>query len=502
MNVSVLARRAATLERLEDERFDLLVVGAGIVGSRIAYEAACAGLRVALVDAGDFGGGTSSASSKLLHGGLRYLSTGDLRLVRELRSERLALATRVAPHLVESIPLVIAVEGRSPANVAKLNIALQLYALLSGFEPPQPRRLSIDAAAGLVAPLRRQAVCACGVVTESQTHDARLTLATARAAERAGVVAANYVRVRALEPAVALAEDAIGGERPRIRFRAVVNAAGPAVDVVRALEDARARPLARLSKGTHAVVPLQGEWRGGLALFDEGSTSIALPWHGMLLLGTTDEPCDDATDTSPTPAEIATVLRRFAGVLPNELLRPERVAHSFAGLRALPRGNVATSRAQRRHVVAVGPRGMVSVAGGKLTSHRLIAMDALAQLPPEVRPRRRSPTGTPLGRRCSAANLEYLRRRVDVDVAAHLGRLYGDDARGVAACGDLDRIDPRGPDVWAQVDYALERESAVTVDDVVRRRTTLEVRGLASGAVREAIEARLPTDRSITLDYA
>ena len=502
MSASVLTRRATTLERLEDERFDLLVIGAGIVGSRIAYEAACVGLRVALVDAGDFGGGTSSASSKLVHGGLRYLSTGDLRLVRELRSERLALATQVAPHLVESIPLVIAVEGRSPANVAKLNIALPLYAVLSGLEPPLPRRLSLDAATDLVAPLRPQAVCACGVVTESVTHDARLTLATVRAAERAGVVAASYVRVRALEPAAALAEDAIGSDCPRIRFRAVVNAAGPALDVVRLLEDPLARPLARLSKGTHVVVPLQGDWRGGLALFDEGSTSIALPWHGMLLLGATDEPCDDATDTSPTPGEIAAVLRRFANVLPDELLRPERVAYSFAGLRTLPRGSVATARAQRRHVVAVGPHGMVSVAGGKLTSHRLIAMDALGQLPPDVRPRRRSPTATPLGRRCSTASLEDLRRRVDGDVAAHLSRLYGDDAPRVVAHGDLERVDPRGPDIWAQVDYAFEQESALTVDDVVRRRTTLAVRGLASGAVREAIQVRLPLDRSVTFDYA
>src|SRR5687768_1051191 len=171
MIASALDRRAGTLERLESSRFDVLVVGAGIVGARIAYEAARAGLRVALVDAGDFGGGTSSASSKLVHGGLRYLATGDLGLVRELHAERVALSTRVAPHLVESIPLVLAVAGRSPARVAKLNVALPLYAALSGFGRPWPRRLSVRAAGRLIGPLDARAVSACGVVTESVTHD-------------------------------------------------------------------------------------------------------------------------------------------------------------------------------------------------------------------------------------------------------------------------------------------------------------------------------------------
>jgi glycerol-3-phosphate dehydrogenase len=135
---------------------------------------------------------------------------------------------------------------------------------------------------------------------------------------------------------------------------------------------------------------------------------------------------------------------------------------------------------------------MVSIAGGKLTSHRLIALDALARLPQDVRPHRRPPSSAPLGRRCSSATLAYLRGRVEDDVAAHLSRLYGDEARRVAALGALDRIDPRGPDIWAQVDYAVAEESAVTVADVVRRRTTLEARGLASDQVREAIASRAP----------
>src|SRR5205823_2740798 len=140
MNGESWHRRQVSFERLSGQRFDLLVVGGGIVGSRIAYEAACDGLTVALVDAGDYGGCTSSASSKLLHGGLRYLSTGDVGLVRQLQSERRAIATRIAPHLVEPLPLVLAVEGRSTARTAKLALALPLYGALSGFKPPLPRK--------------------------------------------------------------------------------------------------------------------------------------------------------------------------------------------------------------------------------------------------------------------------------------------------------------------------------------------------------------------------
>src|SRR6266540_2005844 len=180
--------RQASVECLRGQKFDLLVIGAGIVGCRVAYEAAREGLSVALVDAGDYGGCTSSASSKLLHGGLRYLSTGDVRLVRQLLSERRAIATRIAPHLVEPLPLVLAVEGRSTARKAKLAMALSLYAALSGLRQPLPRRVTVEEAAELVAPLCRDSVGGCGVVTEVLTNDARLTLATARAAARAGAV--------------------------------------------------------------------------------------------------------------------------------------------------------------------------------------------------------------------------------------------------------------------------------------------------------------------------
>jgi glycerol-3-phosphate dehydrogenase len=496
--------RPAVLACLGDRRFDLLVIGAGIVGCRVAYEAAREGLSVALVDSGDYGGTTSSASSKLLHGGLRYLSTGDVRLVRELQSERRAITTRIAPHLVEPLPLVLAVEGRSSGRKAKLAAALPLYATLSGFERPLPRRVSFDRAAALIPHLRREAVSACGVITEVLTHDARLTLATARAARRAGAVSLNYARVielerlRARDPITsALVEDALTGEQLVVRFRAVVNATGPCIDVVRKLELPGAPPLVRLSKGVHVVVPLHGEWRGGLALFNDTATAIAIPWQGMLMIGATDTPHDESpASLAVDSTDVGQLLTRFADVLPAEQLHAGHVVHAFAGLRVLPLGTVATAKARRRHVVSVGSGGMVSTAGGKLTTHRLIAMDALHHLPVDVRPDRREPNIEALGRRCSREIESLLRACVDPEVASHLIRLYGDDVRHLLAyrdrdAGALDRVEPRGPDVWAQVDFARDEESAVTVDDVVARRTTLTVRGLASSTVVEAVRARL-----------
>jgi glycerol-3-phosphate dehydrogenase len=495
-------RRQASFERLGRQPFDLLVIGAGIVGSRVAYEAASDGLTVALVDAGDFGGATSSASSKLLHGGLRYLSTGDLRLVRELHAERRVIATRIATHLTAPLPLVVVVEGRSRALTAKLDAALPLYAALSGFSRPLPRRLSVEAAQALIPPMRREAVTSCGIVTEAVTNDARLTLATVHAAARAGASTTNYVRVIELErefgrAAAAVVEDVVTGERLRMTVRAMVNATGPWVDVVRTLEDPGSRPLVRLSKGVHAVVPLVGEWRAGLALFDDSATAIAIPWHGMLLLGATDTPHEASpTRLAVDPTDVRWLLDRFRNVLPREQLRADRVVHTFAGLRVLPRGEIATERARRRHVVAAGPAGMVTIAGGKLTTHRLIAMEALRHLPAEVRPRRRAPRDEPLGYPCSGATESILRTRLDSDTATHLIRLYGEEARRVAAYDDhvpdaFDRIDARGPDIWAQVDFARDEEWAVTVADVVARRTTLAIRGLASEPVVNAVPERL-----------
>jgi glycerol-3-phosphate dehydrogenase len=505
-------QRAAAVERLEADVFDLLVIGGGIVGSRVAYEAARAGLGVALIDQGDFGGATSAASSKLVHGGLRYLATGDLRLVRELHREREALATQVAPHLVRPLSLVLAVERRHSRRRAKLAAALALYAAASGLRRPRPRLIRRRQAQELV-PFDPAAIVACGLVEESSTHDARLALATARAARQAGAVTLNHVRALAIERSGAEAAvetvAPVSGERLTVRCRSLINACGPWVDGIRQLEEQRARPLTRLSKGVHVVLPLPEGWRAGIALFDDSRSAFAVPWQGLLLVGATDTPVDGPSAPAPSAQDVETLLGWFRDVLPDETLRADRVVSSFAGLRVLPPGPGGTTRASRRHLIDVAPSGTVSIAGGKLTNHRTIALDALAALPPQVRPSRLKPSADPLPGAHDAGARATLSRFLDPPTTAHVIGLYGGEAVRlldyVRSLPDaLEPIHPDGPDIWAQAHFALDEELAVTAEDIAARRTTLALRGLASEDVlgrldRLAEAIRPPGERAQAL---
>ena len=381
--------RHQSLEPLESKRFDLLVIGGGIIGGRVAYEASCAGLSVALVDAGDFGGATSSASSKLLHGGFRYLARFRVGLVRQAQRERSLLAAQVGSHLASPCPLVVAVPRGYPSGRAKLAAGMGIYDALAGFRSPRPRLIGREEALSLVPSLDVAEVGALGLIQELQTHDARLTLATIEAAVSAGATVANYVKVSALQNSAAVAEDAFGRGVTTVRFRAVVNAAGPWLDDVRRLDNPSARPIATLSKGVQAMVVLPEGWRAGLAVFDEHRSVFAIPWQGMLLLGVTDEVFEgDPSRALPTKESIRGLRSTLAPFLAAELLADERVLSVSAGVRVLPRGRGATRDAPREQVIETSPSGMVSVGGGKLTTHRLIALEALKRLPAGVRLRR------------------------------------------------------------------------------------------------------------------
>jgi glycerol-3-phosphate dehydrogenase len=500
MRVRGGARREDSLEQLSAATFDVLVIGGGIVGSRIALDAARAGLRTALVDAGDFGGATSGASGKLIHGGLRYLRTGSIRLVRRSRREQRVLADWVAPHLVRCLPLLLETTERGYAAFSTVAAGPLVYWGLDGFRAPLPRFVSPEETRALIPPLRSTGPRV--LLEEAVTDDSRLTLATAGAAVRAGAVAVNHLRVVHLEHArggitVAVLAERDGEDTLTVRCRAVVNATGPWLDGLRLLEDPRSEPIVRLSKGVHVTLPLDGQWRGAFTLRLPGGRHVyAVPWHGVLLLGTTDTAYEGNPGcVAPTPAEEAYLLATASRFLPEEMVLPDRMLCSFAGLRGLSRGNRATYEASREHVVRVGPSGMISVAGGKLTTHRVIALDALRRLPAQLRPRRLRLSAHPLPG-SAPPDARALRARLDVGTAEHLIGLYGGEAhnllRYAAQLPDaLERVHPQGPDIWAQVYYAADEEWAMTVEDVIRRRTTLGVRGLASDRVRARISSIL-----------
>jgi glycerol-3-phosphate dehydrogenase len=499
------ALRSEVWDRLGRVTFDILVIGAGIIGSRIAFEASLAGLSVALVDAGDFGGATSSGSSKLIHGGFRYLPMGDLALVWESQRERSALMGHVAPHLVRRMPMVLAAYKGGPTGPMAAAAGVLAYGALCGFRGTGVALAGVRSAQQLVPELRTGGLSICGRFDEGQTNDARLVLATVAAAAGHGATVLNHARVVGLERpngrvARASIEGRMGEGVVEVGFRYVINAAGPWVDRLRKLEDPTCEPMARLSKGVHLLLTAPSEWNAGLVVpVEDGRVTMALPWQGMLLLGTTDTDFEDAPDRCVvTAADAAQVLSEASIALPRETLRPENVRYSFAGLRVLPLGDRTTAHAHREHVVRTGRYGMVSIAGGKLTTHRRIAVEALRRLP-EPRLADLRPAAVALSH-AGVAQGESSDQDVDPAVLGHVTGIYGRDAIEVLRQRRrhpkaMDRIHPRGPDVWAQVHHAVEREWAVTVDDIVRRRTTLAVRGLASDAIRAGI-ARVIGDHS------
>jgi glycerol-3-phosphate dehydrogenase len=490
--VDPLTWRTDALERLASRRFDLLVIGGGIIGAGIANEAGRAGLAVALVDRGDFGAATSGSSSKLIHGGLRYLRLGDIRLVREAHQERRALMRVVAPHLVRRLTFLLPLYPEGPYRRVAVQTGLWLYSTLArerlgGLVPPERARKAVPA-------IRFDGLRACGLYSDSWTNDSRLCLANVRGAADAGATVANYVEVRELRDIDdrlqgAEAVDCLTGVAITVSARAVVNATGPWVDRVRLLEDPAVAPSSRLSKGVHVTLPMPRPWSAALTIpHDKLRVSFAVPWEGMLLLGTTDTLYDgEPGDVAATSEDVQQVLDEASTAVDSDLLRPEAVLSTFAGLRVLPGTGKDTASARRETVLLRGTKGMVSVAGGKLTTYRRIALDTIEALGPELGIHRldRAPKPLPGAADPGQAARRLARRfpQLAPDVRAHLVHAYGTLAEEVLApTADrpelLERLHPEAPELIAQAVYAREAEWACTPEDVLRRRTTLALRGL------------------------
>ncbi|MFG3283592.1 FAD-dependent oxidoreductase [Streptomyces sp. NPDC048111] len=508
--------RAETREQLSKATYDLLVIGGGILGISTAWHAAQSGLRVALVDAGDFAGATSSASSKLLHGGLRYLQTGAVKLVAENHFERRAVSRQVAPHLANPLTFYLPVYKGGPHGAAKLGAGVFAYSALSAFGDGVGHLLSPAKAAADVPELRTDNLKAVAVYGDDQMNDARMALMTVRAAVEAGAVVLNHAEVTGLrftKGRVTGAElkDRMDGEEFGVDARLVLNATGPWVDHLRTMEDPAAAPSIRLSKGAHLVLKRTAPWKAALATpIDKYRITFALPWEDMLLLGTTDEEFEgDPADVRVTEADTAQILDEAAFSIRDQQLSRDLITYSFAGLRVLPGGPGDTSKAKRETVVTEGRGGMLSVAGGKWTTFRHIGrtvMKKLEQLPGhplgnDFEPISALPGKMPLpgiaNPRAVAHRLMLDGRapgaQMAADTAKHLATHYGSLSFDIARLADEDtslaeRIHPDAPEIWAQVAYARDHEWAETADDVLRRRTTLTIRGLATDEIRGKVD--------------
>jgi glycerol-3-phosphate dehydrogenase len=490
-----VTERALALERLRTERFDVLVVGGGIIGAGVAEVASRHGFSVALVERDDFASGTSSASTKLIHGGLRYLRLGHFSLVREAQAEVRALNRFVAPHLVRPLNFVLPVYRGGPYGRIPIRGALWSYAGLTGAVSERGRMITPAAASKLV-PLRLDGLRAAGLYPDSQTDDARLCLGNLRGAAGAGAVVLNRVEFVGLEHGpVAQVRDTLSSETVEVGARVVVNAAGPWIDAVRRLEDPRTGTSVTLSRGAHLVLERNGGWDAALTIpIDRNRVSFAVPWAGMLLLGTTDSAFEgDARAIAPTKAEERQILDEVGLALEPDRLGAVR--GRFAGIRVLPAGASDTARAHRETTLSVGPLGMVSIAGGKLTTYRRIALAVLHALRAELELHRIDRRPRPLpGAADPDVAADALRRRhpeLDAPLASLLAGTYGSLADEVIAAGSLEPLGAGVLEVEAQVLYAREREWALSGEDVLRRRTTLSVTGRDSDEVRHSVESLL-----------
>jgi glycerol-3-phosphate dehydrogenase len=410
----------------------------------------------------------------------------------------------VAPHLVRRVPFLLPLYRNGPYHPLAVQAGLWAYSALAG--EPHGRLVRAERARESVPPLRVEDLRGCGIYADAWTHDARLCLANVQGAAEAGATVANYAeasaflvtggRVRSAE-----VEDRVGGDHVTVAARAVVNATGPWIDRVRRLEDEGARPCMRLSKGVHAFLELSEPWRAALTIpHDEVRVSFAVPWEGLLLVGTTDVPYEcDPDDLSVDETEIETVLGEARVALDPEVVRREAVRSTSAGLRVLPLARGPTTRARRETVFLRGRAGMLTIAGGKLTTYRRIAAGALRALRDDLGPVRVDeavalPGAVPLAE--AARRLASARPEIEPALRLHLAHLYGARAGDVLALTSedpalLEPLDPAAVDIAAQVVYARRSEWACTAEDVVHRRTTLAAHGSAGREMLGRIEALL-----------
>lgn len=498
--------RAANQRRLVGEEWDVVVVGGGITGCGVALEAVSRGLRTALVEAGDLASGTSSRSSKLVHGGLRYLSQREFGLVHEALTERQRLLDN-APHLVRPLPFLVPLFGTNgvvSAGVSKAySTALWLYDASGGIRiGHRHRRVGPADALAHQPHLRTDRLVASFLYWDAQADDARLTLAVARTAAQRGAVVVTRAPVAGLlagAGGVGRVGGVVLGDGTEVRARCVVNAAGVWSGDVAALPGPGGldAPRLRPAKGVHVTVPaarLPCDWAAVLSVPGEKRTIFVAPWDAQAATGT-DGPGRftyiGTTDTDYTgdPSEPLCTAADVDGLLSavnawtDAGLTPADVSATWAGLRPLVADAMHARSADlsRRHRVDVSEQGMVTVTGGKLTTYRRMAadtVDAVVHLLGEVHGRRGS--ATPRLPLVGAGGWDRVPTRGPVlarpGVHRHLVGRYGAEATAVAAlCGPDEELAeplvPGLPYLRAEAVWAVHREMATTLEDVLARRT-------------------------------
>jgi glycerol-3-phosphate dehydrogenase len=525
MRLSV-RERAEALQAMSTEGVDVLVIGGGITGAGIALEAAARGYRVGLVEKGDFAGGTSSKSTKLVHGGIRYLPQFDFALVQEALVERGRLM-RNAPHLVRPLGFVLPLyaENKRPLGTpiappggigmsALLRAGLTLYDLMAGgLAIQRHRHIGARRALELAPALKAEGLRDAFLYYDGQTDDTRLTLTVLRTAAKRGARLANYVEVvgfdlEAGEIRAARVRDVLSDEEFAIPARAVINATGAFAGQLEALAGVPRIAIAP-AKGVHLTLPRQAlpvtDYAVVLPETPDGRLLFIVPWNTRVILGTTDTKGGDLNRPAATEADVNYLLSTANAYLRTTLDRSQ-VISAWAGYRPLVSpanaDSQATAKLSRNHVVADGPGGMITVTGGKLTTYRRMAQDALDHLARRWKQPITHPTEslTLDGAEGHAACQDALRQAAarfgwGQDVLARLAQ-YGGQAKAILAlcAGDgalAQRIVPDLPYIMAEVLYACHHEMAVTLEDVLARRLHIQTEDWSRGVEPAPAVARL-----------
>ncbi len=499
--------------------FDVVVIGGGITGAGCALDAASRGLRTALVERGDFASGTSSKSSKMVHGGLRYLQQREFRLVYEALRERHRLL-RNAPHLVRVVPHLLPMFGKDgilPKQLVRaFGSALWFYDLTGGWRiGRRHKRVSKDEALELAPTLNGEHLVSGYLYYDCLTDDARLTLAIARtAAERHGATVANYAEVTGIGKDAAGRVNAVtvhaDGRDIQIKTRSIISATGVWADRIHELESGVESDTMRPAKGIHVTVP----WEkvpieiavSGLGTGDKRSMFV-VPWGDLAYLGTTDTDYDGPLDDPQcTPEDIDYLLRGHNRWF-TEALTPSDVTGTWAGLRPLVKGetNERTADLSRRHATTATDSGVVTISGGKLTTYREMASDAVDALvdgfdqPPDSWKKCKTAKLALVGASRPRAIKRDRSPKVQPAAVDHLDGRYGTEAvtvrQLIADEPDLGgRIVAELPYLLAEAVYAVRHEMALGLDDIFTRRTLIRYkqRDAAAAAARAVAERVAP----------
>jgi glycerol-3-phosphate dehydrogenase len=499
--------RPHILEKLKKGTiFDLLVVGGGATGCGVALDAASRGLSVALVEQNDFAEGTSGRSTKLLHGGVRYLESAvkhlDLvqyHLVRDGLKER-GILLRIAPHLCRRIPLVTPLY--SWLEIPYIYAGLKLYDVLAGsMNIGHSRLLSRSEALKSFPMLKTRGLKAGVSYFDGQFNDARMAVTIALTAARYGAVVANHVRVKSLlkfqgRVSGAQVADSISGESWSLSARVVVNATGPFADTLRSLDDPGVQSMLKVSSGTHLVLDDRfSPPDTGLLIpkTEDGRVLFILPWEGKTLVGTTDEPTRISEQPKPTEEEIDYLVHYICKYFDLQFSRSD-IKSAWSGLRPLVSdpGKADTAKLSRDHVLEESPSGLLTIAGGKWTTYRKMAGDTVDYAVKKFNLRQENGCRTdsiPLngGADFHADGGVQLAEAYGMDpvIAEHLNKAYGDQARSVVEVGGEgfgDTLVDGHPYLEAEVLWAVRHEMACRAMDVLARRTPLALLDKAATA--------------------